>query len=102
MFAALVGWGRVLAAAGSDQQAIEATTKQEFDVVVSDIGMRGWTDLNCCRGCVKLRMKPVVAVTGLARAVYRQKALDAGFDEHLGKPLRRLLPGGPHGAGKGG
>lgn len=35
-----------------------------------------------------LRDTPVVAVTGFARTGDRKKAFDAGFDEHLGKPLR--------------
>ncbi len=65
---------------------------QEFqpDIVFLDIGMPGMDGYETCR---RIRKQPslqhvfVVAVTGWGRPQDKQRALDAGFDAHLTKPV---------------
>ena len=67
--------------------AIEAF---EPDIVFLDIGMPGVDGYEACR---RIRQHPwlrhlvVVAVTGWGQAQDKQRALDAGFDAHLTKPV---------------
>jgi CheY-like chemotaxis protein len=78
----------------------------------TDIGMPGMDGYEACR---RLRQQPsaqhmvVVAVTGWGRPQDKQRALDAGFDAHLTKPvdpsaLASVLgsrgPSGPPGTGR--
>ncbi len=65
---------------------------QDFqpDIVFLDIGMPGMDGYETCR---RIRQQPssrhliVVAVTGWGRSQDKQRALDAGFDAHLTKPV---------------
>jgi CheY-like chemotaxis protein/two-component sensor histidine kinase len=80
------------------------------DVVLLDIGLPGMNGYEVAR---RLRSIPaldgvmVVAVTGYATEDDRQRALDAGFDVHLSKPVsyeqlvQRLQMLGPAAAGDG-
>ncbi len=60
------------------------------DIVLLDIGMPGIDGYETCR---RIRQQPsprhiiVVAVTGWGRSQDKQRALDAGFDAHLTKPV---------------
>jgi CheY-like chemotaxis protein len=80
---------------------------QEFqpDVVFLDIGLPGMDGYETCR---RIRRQPseqhivIVAVTGWGQSQDKQRALDAGFDAHLTKPvdpteLARVLARGVHG-----
>ena len=65
---------------------------QEFqpDIVFLDIGMPGMDGYETCR---RIRRQPaerhivIVAVTGWGQTQDKQRALDAGFDAHLTKPV---------------
>jgi len=80
-------------AVGSATQAREAFATRRPSVLVADIGM---PDEDGCALLRHLRRSeheqhlprtPAVAVTAFARSEDRQRALAAGFDEHLPKPL---------------
>lgn len=64
------------------------------DVVVSDIGLPGRDGYDLVRAIRALPTSPgkgalpVIALTAFTRPEDRAKALDAGFDEHLAKPLK--------------
>ena len=67
------------------------------DVLLSDIGLPGRDGYELIRA-LRAREKaacrapiPAIALTAFARTEDRQKSLEAGFDEHLGKPIN------PHG-----
>ena len=65
---------------------------QDFqpDIVFLDIGMPGTDGYETCR---RIRLQSseqhifLVAVTGWGQSQVRQRALDAGFDAHLTKPV---------------
>lgn len=89
----LSGAGARVTVAASAEDAIEHCTVQAPDVVISDIGMPeqdGFAFLEELRRLEESRRLPpvpAIAVTAYARAEDRRRALDAGFQEHLGKPV---------------
>lgn len=75
-------------AVASGQEALRALGEQDFDVVVSDIGMPGMDGYELLE---RIRTNgnsvPAVALTAFARSEDRAKALEAGYQVHLTKPI---------------
>ena len=78
---------RIAHDATSGLQALDDTVP---DVVFLDIGMPGIDGYETCR---QMRRRPsnkamvIIAVTGWGQPQDKQRALDAGFDAHLTKPV---------------
>lgn len=71
-------------------EALEAFTEFAPDVVLSDIGMPehdGYELVARLRALPGGRAIPVVALTALARSEDRTRALRAGFQLHISKPV---------------
>jgi PAS domain S-box-containing protein len=74
--------------------AVQAMQQAWPDVLVSDIGLPGRDGYELVRRVRELERErtgprlPVIALTAFARALDRQKTMDAGFDLHLSKPLK--------------
>jgi CheY-like chemotaxis protein len=91
--------GARVTTADSVRAAIEALSKEHAEVLVSDIGMPiedGYELIRRVReGAASKALSgiPAVAVTAFASPKDRQKALNAGFQEHVAKPFdaRRLV-----------
>jgi PAS domain S-box-containing protein len=72
-------------------KAIEAASKTAFDLALLDIGLPGMDGYEVAR---RIRMLPnaksmqLVALTGYGQETDKQRALAAGFDEHLTKPVK--------------
>jgi CheY-like chemotaxis protein/two-component sensor histidine kinase len=84
--------GAIVAGAGSAASAREAMNKARIDVIVSDIGMPledGYDLIRSVRalGAAGGGATPAVALTAYARPEDRARALAAGFDEHVAKPI---------------
>jgi two-component system CheB/CheR fusion protein len=74
----------------SAERALVAAMQQEFDVVLSDIGMptmNGYEMIRQMRSMPRTARIPALALTGFGREQDVTKALDAGFDGHLSKPV---------------
>lgn len=74
----------------SAQDALTAAFSQHFDVIVSDIGMpgmNGYELARALRAAPEYQSVPMVAVTGFAMYDDRDRALEAGFNHHLSKPV---------------
>ncbi len=89
---ALSQYGAQVRDAGSAEEALMTLTQYSPDILVSDIGMpdldgyaliRQIKDWEVQQG----RKLPAVALTGYAKESDRAKALAAGFDYHLCKPV---------------
>lgn len=84
----LAGKGAHVSAASDAEQALAMFESCSPDVVVSDIEMPGEDGLSFIR---RLRTKggdvPAIAVSGFAAAKDAARALDAGFDVHVPKPI---------------
>jgi len=78
--------------AASVDEALDALDARRFDLLISDVGLPGRDGYELIR---ELRQReaggrrlPAIALTAFSREADRAGALDAGFDAHLGKPLR--------------
>jgi CheY-like chemotaxis protein len=83
-----VGYEVLTADSGSN--ALVAALAEHFDVVISDIGMPGMNGYELARSLRAIpeySTIPMVAVTGFAMYDDRDRALDAGFNTHLSKPI---------------
>jgi PAS domain S-box-containing protein len=72
------------------EDALRCVSEQAFDVMLLDIGlpgMDGYEVARRTRGMRGLERMRLVALTGYGQAEDRQRALDAGFDAHLVKPV---------------
>ena len=71
--------------------ALAALARSPFHVVVSDIGMPDQDGYDLVRQLRSLPGKaastPAIAVTAFARAEDRRRALGAGFQRHIAKPV---------------
>jgi PAS domain S-box-containing protein len=90
--AVLVQCGAVVTAASSADDAFAAVEKQVPDVLISDIGMPdqdGYTLIARVRGMPRERggATPAACLTGYTTAADRRRALEAGFNMHLAKPI---------------
>jgi CheY-like chemotaxis protein len=79
----------VTAVVHDGQSAIDAIRHERPNVALLDIGMPGMSGLEVAK---QIRNEPspplLVAVTGWGSQQDKQQALDAGFDEHLCKPVQ--------------
>jgi CheY-like chemotaxis protein len=82
--------GAAVATAGNVSDALRYLEERRPDVVVSDIGMPGEDGYELIRRVRATRdahALPAIAITAYARAEDRAKVIDAGFQQHLAKPL---------------
>ena len=96
----LEGRGATVTAVAGGAEALELLKAQEFDILVSDIGMPGLDGYELMRrvrllDSNRLGPIPAIAVTAYARAEDRQRSLLAGYQMHLAKPIeaRELVAG---------
>lgn len=78
------------AGAASGPAALAMLAEGAFDVVLLDIqmpGMDGYATFKAIREIPSCRELPVIALTGHVTDEDRLRALEAGMDDHLGKPL---------------
>lgn len=84
--------GASVRAAGSVDEAMRLLTEEKPDVLISDIGMPGEDGYSLLRRVRALGVEqggavPAVALTAYARAEDRMKAILAGFQMHVSKPV---------------
>ncbi|HEX5758832.1 MAG TPA: response regulator, partial [Thermoanaerobaculia bacterium] len=88
--AVLRGCGCVVATAGSAAEALLALDRDRPDVLLSDVAMPGGSGYDLIRS-VRARGHghlPAAAITAYARGEDRRRALLAGFDLHVSKPIQ--------------
>lgn len=84
--------GASVVTAGSAAEALEKLTQTKTDVLVSDIGMPLEDGYSLVERLRKLPAErggeiPAVALTGFAREEDNRRALVAGFNKHVAKPI---------------
>ncbi|MCU7958809.1 MAG: response regulator [gamma proteobacterium symbiont of Bathyaustriella thionipta] len=85
--------GMKVVVANNGQEALDMLEQQEFDGVLMDIQMPVMDGYKACRRIreqEKLRHLPVIAMTANAMAGDRDKALAAGMNDHIAKPINVL------------
>lgn len=80
----------------SGRQAVDIAFAHHPDMILLDMHLPDCSGLFVCgaiRADKRFKNLPIIAITALARAEDRQRALDAGCDEYLVKPvsLDRLI-----------
>ena len=82
--------GIVVSTAQNGREAVEKVTTESFDGVLMDIQMPemdGYQAARAIRAQAELAALPIIAMTANAMLVDRAKALDAGMNDHLPKPI---------------
>ena len=85
--------GATVRTANSVESALAQLQQRWPDLVLSDIGLPGRDgyalvrELRARERAEGRKRLPVIALTAFTRPEDRQKTLEAGFDEHLGKPI---------------
>ena len=82
--------GYDVATAGSAKAALQMARQQHFDLVISDIGMpemNGYELASALRDLADYHNTPLIAVTGYSEYDDRGRAVVAGFNVHLAKPI---------------
>jgi signal transduction histidine kinase/CheY-like chemotaxis protein len=84
--------GAEVLTAGSAQEALEAIAEESPDLLISDIGMPGEDGYELIRKVRALpagrgRKIPAIALTAYARTEDRMRALRAGYQSHIAKPV---------------
>ena len=90
----LQGLGAVVTCSASGEEALSIVGKVKPDVVVADIampGIDGYSLMNRLRGMLGDRKPPAIALSAYARAEDQARALAAGFDAHVSKPVDAFL-----------
>ncbi len=85
--------GAVVVACGSVNEAVAGLARAPTDVLISDLGMPDEDGYTLIRRVRELRggpnpRVPAIAVSGLARAEDRARALAAGYQGYLSKPVQ--------------
>jgi len=79
--------------AGDGKEALEALSKEKFDLVLMDLRMPGMDGFETAKAIrdpnsqVINRQVPILALTANVSAEERDKALQAGMNEYLSKPI---------------
>lgn len=92
--AILEGEGYTVIPAPDAEEALAAIALESPDAILLDIalpGMDGLTLAKILKNDAKTAHVPLVALTALAMKGDRERALAAGFDEYLTKPIDRPL-----------
>ena len=86
----LAGCGFHVTVAHTSQEGLETARKLEPDIVLCDIGLPdsvGYTVGSVLRQSSATAGARLIAVTGFGEPHDRRRALAAGFDQHLVKPV---------------
>ncbi|PPS41213.1 ATP-binding protein [Chroococcidiopsis sp. TS-821] len=82
--------GATVVTAASASEAMQIIARQEFDVLLCDVGMPkidGYTLMRQLKVLFPHKQFAAIALTAYARASDRQEAIAAGFVQHLAKPI---------------
>lgn len=76
--------------AGDGQQGIDIAKAEKPDLILMDLSlprMDGWTATRILKDDPEVKAIPVIALTAHAMIGDRERALEAGCDDYLSKPL---------------
>jgi two-component system CheB/CheR fusion protein len=79
--------GYQVTTATSVARGVELAHNNEFDLLVSDIGLPDGDGMQLLQEIQKKQLLKAIAVSGYSTETDRQRSLDAGFLRHLKKPI---------------
>ena len=77
----------------SGEEALESIENKQPDLILLDILMPGINGFELCKmlkNDIRTRIIPIIIVTGLTDRKEREKALDAGAEDFLTKPIDKF------------
>jgi two-component system, OmpR family, KDP operon response regulator KdpE len=83
----LRGAGYRVLEASDGPGAVEATAREQPDLVLLDIGLPGFDGLEVCRRVRGFSTLPIIMLTARAAEADKVAGLDAGADDYLAKPF---------------
>jgi signal transduction histidine kinase len=84
----LVRRGHLVAAAHTVRSAMEAAVRNEFDLLISDVALPDGTGRDLMRQVRAICRTPGIAISGFGNNGDIEKSLQAGFADHLVKPVK--------------
>lgn len=81
------GWGHEVTVAGSVGEALDWLRRQKFDILVSDLGLPDATGYDLMKQALAIAPLKGIAMSGYGMEEDIRKSLEAGFSEHLVKPV---------------
>jgi len=87
LYLLLAGLGYAVKTAGDAATALELASKESFDMLISDIGLPDETGYELMKKIRERNPIKGIAVTAYGTAEDVRKSRDAGFSEHLLKPV---------------
>lgn len=84
----LVRRGHLVAAAHNVRSAMEAAVRNQFDLLISDIALPDGTGMELMMHLHAICGIPGIAISGFGNNGDIEKSLQAGFSEHLVKPVK--------------
>jgi DNA-binding response OmpR family regulator len=79
--------GHRVSVAGGMGAALDLAGRLEFDLLISDIGLPDGSGLELMRRVREVRPMPGVALSGYGTEADVRQSLEAGFIQHLTKPI---------------
>ncbi len=79
--------GYEITVAYSAEQAAEKVRSEDFDLLISDIGLPDRSGYDLMREVRSTKPLPGIALSGFGTEQDVNEARDAGFSEHLTKPI---------------
>ncbi|HEX8310683.1 MAG TPA: ATP-binding protein, partial [Chthoniobacteraceae bacterium] len=83
----LTRWGYRVEAAETVAEALQKAREMEFDILVSDLGLPDGTGLELLQQLQAIRPLPGIAISGFGMEEDVCRSREAGFVEHLIKPV---------------
>jgi two-component system CheB/CheR fusion protein len=84
----LVRRGHLVAAAHNVRSAMEAAARNSFDLLISDVALPDGTGTELMTYLRAISRIPGIAISGFGMNGDIEKSIDAGFAEHLVKPVK--------------
>jgi CheY-like chemotaxis protein len=82
----LASFGCVVTAAASVREAVEASERQTFDLLLSDIGLPDGSGIDVMKHMARFKVTGI-ALSGFGQDEDLQRSREAGFATHLTKPI---------------
>lgn len=79
--------GHSVARANSVASAVAVLTREQFDVIISDIGLPDGNGIPLIYAVREFCHVPAIALTGYGNPEDIERSLSAGFNRHLTKPV---------------
>ena len=80
--------GHLVAATHNVRSALEAAVRNKFDLLISDIALPDGSGMDLMMQMRAISNVPGIAISGFGNNGDIQRSLQAGFSEHLIKPIK--------------